>query len=447
MLRAFFIVALVAIGIRFSFRGPFYILLFYLWNAYFRPEDWLWNDFLSQFRPSLLIGLALLATVTLSRRSEAAGSRGLLLFGLFLAQATLATAASPATADLWPFWIEFAKTLVISMVIIVLVNTEERLRWTMLVIALSLGFEGAKQGWVQLVVNPGARNTNEWPMLGDNNGVAIGMLMLVPLLIVLAETSTTKARKVVGRFLAVGVLLRALATYSRGGFLAACGLGLHYLMRSKRKVVGLIAVAILAATVSQVMPQAFWDRMSTIQGAAETTEARRVYFWELGIQMAADYPLTGVGLNAYPAMYNTYDTTRGEFGTNRDVHSSWVALTADLGFVGLALFLLLILTSLLTVRRTRRLATGHASLTNLARYGSAFEAQILVFALGGTFMSFQYKEILWHSLALAFALRGIVNRRLTALNPAGEASPPSIEPEILPARRSAGGQRVTSART
>src|SRR5579871_590881 len=40
MLRLIFVFAIIAVGTVYLTQGPFYALLFYLWNAYFRPEYW-----------------------------------------------------------------------------------------------------------------------------------------------------------------------------------------------------------------------------------------------------------------------------------------------------------------------------------------------------------------------------------------------------------------------
>jgi hypothetical protein len=40
MLRTLFVVLLITGGVNYSLQGPFYALLFYIWKAYLRPEDW-----------------------------------------------------------------------------------------------------------------------------------------------------------------------------------------------------------------------------------------------------------------------------------------------------------------------------------------------------------------------------------------------------------------------
>ena len=142
----------------------------------------------------------------------------------------------------------------------------------LLTIAISLGLESAKQGWVELIIHPGSPNLiTPLPMLGDNNGVAVGMLMLVPILTVLASTATTQYERLFLRFMAFGVLYRGIVTYSRGGFLAAAALALFYILRSRRRLPALAGVLIATLLVLPVLPDTFWQRMSTIQAPNNRT--------------------------------------------------------------------------------------------------------------------------------------------------------------------------------
>jgi len=410
MLRTLFVLLLISAGIKYSFQGAFYVLTFYLWNAYFRPEQWVWSSLIEQLRLSMTIGVALLA-VTFFSTNRFRGGTGPLLLAAFLSQTLIATAFSPVSAVLWPQWIEFAKVVIVCYLIVTLVDTEDRLRLVLIVIGLSLGFEGARQGWSQLLVNPGRRNLNEWPMLGDNNGVAIGMLMLFPLLVALAQTTRDRSRWVAW-FLACGVLYRGLSTYSRGGFLAASGMAMHYAFRAKHRLAAMAAVIVFATAVSYVMPDAYWERISSVGNAAETTEANRIGFWMIGRDMANDYPFTGVGLDGYRHMYDSYDPTVGEHGQMRNIHSSWFGLLSEVGYPGLCLFLMLIATTVFTARRARRMAKLRPDVGNLAIYATLFEAQILTFAIGGTFITLQYKEFIWHVFALSMAANRILQDRM-----------------------------------
>ena len=67
MLRlAIFLIA-AAIGTYYALQAPFYALLCYLANAYFRPEDWVWGDFVRSLRLSFVIGLYVIVSTVVSR--------------------------------------------------------------------------------------------------------------------------------------------------------------------------------------------------------------------------------------------------------------------------------------------------------------------------------------------------------------------------------------------
>jgi probable O-glycosylation ligase (exosortase A-associated) len=421
MLRALFVVAAILFGLRQSMKGPFHALLFYLWWAYFRPDQWLWWDFVSQFNVSLVVGVLVLAMTLFSGRRLQFGN-GAWLMLLMAGQALVATLFSPAFDYAFPYWVDFAKSTVISFLIVTLVDDEKKLRATFVVFAFSLGFEATKQGWAQLILNPGAANANDHAVLGDNNGVAVGMLMLLAMLVALGRTTALwKHEKHLYRFMAVGVVYRALSTYSRGGFLAAGAFGLLYLLRSRNKLPALIGVVLVTALIVPALPSEYWDRMNTIPRAAGELETSddstrgRLYFWQVAVRMANANPLTGIGHNAFNKAYNTYDFSDGLYGYGRSVHSSWFGVLAEHGYPGFLIFIILNLHCYVTTRRAQRLAKLHVELKDLGTYAAAIEAALVVFLVGGSFLIFQYSEMLWHMLALAIVVGRLVRERSAAL--------------------------------
>jgi probable O-glycosylation ligase (exosortase A-associated) len=369
---------------------------------------------------------------------------------LFAVQGLISTLASRNFDYVWPYYTDFAKTATITLVIVCLVNTEHRFRQTLVVIALSLGLEAVKQGWAQLILNPGAQNMNEQSILGDNNGVAVGMLMLTSIVMALATTASRRIERNVARFAAVGIVYRALSTYSRGGFLASGALALQYLLRSKRKLGGVIALALVCLVIIPVLPQAFWDRMQTIESARENVEDAdksvrgRLYFWQVAWKMAVDRPLLGVGLNGYNDAYSDYSTD-DEFGYDRSVHSVWFGVLSELGFPGLVLYVALILRAFWLCARVRRLSKRHQSLKNLGQYASGLEGALVAFCVGGTFVVFHYIEIIWHVLALSFVLDLIISERLAVLNQEEDTTAAHSMTPLRPAAAAMGGHFVVVA--
>jgi probable O-glycosylation ligase (exosortase A-associated) len=416
MLRNIFVFLIITGGVVFAVQSPFYALLFYLWNAYFRPELWVWSGWVLSLNLSWFIGLYLVAATALSMPRLRLNMRTALIF-LFFADTLLAALASESPNWSWAFWIEFAKVMLISYFIVILVTDRKRFRLALLVITLSLGLECAKQGWAQTILNPGAKNDNNIPFLGDNNGVALGTMMLVPIIGALAETATRRWERNFHRFIMVGVFLRGITTYSRGGFLAAGALGLLKLLRSPRKIEAIAVIAISATIVGSVMPQQFWDRMNTITTApaeaGDDSAASRIHFWQVAITMANAKPLTGVGFNGYSQVYEKYNTT-GEFGGVRAVHSMWFGALADMGYPGFALFVItwaLALWSCVRISARTRLSPDYRDLHSYAR---AFETSLIVYAVGGSFLPGQYNEMYWHFVGLSTALFLVADAELSA---------------------------------
>ena len=451
MLRSLLVFGAIIVGLRYSLKDPFYALLFYLWFAYFRPQEWLWSDFLSSLAPSMLVGVRALVGTVLRGRFSVSGAGWFLL--LFLLHGFVSVLASTVPGSAWPYWVDFAKVCVMGLLMLSLITTEWHLRTTMLTIAASLGFEGAKQGLVEFVRHPGASNMNPWPMLGDNNGVAVGMLMLTAITIALSRTATNVWERRTAGVMAFGVLYRGLSTYSRGGFLASAVLLMHFLMRARRRVVAMLAAAVAAVIIVNVLPDAFWERMDTIPSVGATRETDdqsilgRLHFWSVAADMAADRPLTGVGLNAYNFVYDNYDTSHGAFGRGRSVHSSWFGILAELGYPGILLFIGLCVGALLTTLGVRRRARRDPRLTTLADLAAGLEGALLVFLVGGAFVPMQYNEMAWHVIVLCF-VTGRVAARISARPPAdppvpvpaaaapARAVPPRVAARVPLARRS-----------
>src|SRR5262245_60595529 len=143
MLRTIFVFILIVIGLRYSLKGAFYLLLFYLWIAYFRPDAWIYSDWVTRLNLSFLVGAAVvIATAFSGERFRFGFSQTLML--AFLVHSFISALYCPVPIDVfspWLTWTDFARKVTMGLVMIILVTTEERLRLVFMVIAASLAFE------------------------------------------------------------------------------------------------------------------------------------------------------------------------------------------------------------------------------------------------------------------------------------------------------------------
>lgn len=219
------------------------------------------------------------------------------------------------------------------------------------------------------------------------------------------------------RFVSVGVFMRGISTYSRGGFLGAAALGIIGLVRSERKIRTLLGICVLAGLVLGTMPQQFWDRMDTIyvenEEDRDDSAAGRIHFWRVGAQMAAAKPLTGVGLLSYNYSYEAYNTDERFVGV-RAAHSIWFGVMGDLGYVGFVLFVANLAAAFWAAWRVVRLAGRDPRYRDLRIYGNAIISSLVVYAITGSFLSMQYSEMAWHLFGLAAALHWVTKAELAS---------------------------------
>ena len=432
MIRSIIVVIGFAVGWGFALQSSLYALCFYLWIAYFRPESWAWSNVFATLNLSFLAGVFLVVRTMFSPvRFRLDFRNGLLI--AFLLHSLLSSVLAPNVGYSMGYLQEFAKTVVVSYLLSILIETEDDYRLVITVIALSLGFEAGKQGWAQLILNPGAANNNSVPFLGDNNLVAVGMAMLLPTVGALGATATGWQRRAF-QFLSIGVLYRAVSTYSRGGLLAVSAVGAMFFWRSPNKLRTMVAFAIAIAVILPVLPQAYWDRMSTITASGDerdASQAGRLHFWRVAVTMANDRPLLGVGHRGFEPNYNRYDFLAGLHGTNRAVHSAWFGIVAEGGYPGLVLFVAIFTSSWWACRRVRRMARRGEITESLGRYAIGMESALVAFAVGGSFVSFHYNEMLWHFFALTMALEHVAVAQAAAVRlrldaPAQPAPPTSV---------------------
>jgi probable O-glycosylation ligase (exosortase A-associated) len=429
MLRTIFVLTLVSIGTYYSLQGPFYALLFYIGNAYFRPEQWVWSSFIQSLDLSFFVGAYFVLVTILSGPRFIITGR-IAILGLFFLHAFFSAVSSVHSTYALYAWNTLAKSMVITYFMVILTTDFSRLRLLLLTMAFSLSFEGAKQGWLHLVTSPTFPNQNPIPFLGDNNGVAVGMLMMVPVLALLRQTTHHKWERHLHLFLLVGVLFRAISTYSRGAFLACIAMGGVYWLHSQQKLRGLLAAGVIAVIVVASLPEGYWERMGTIQTYQEEEEGSalsRFHFWRVAVDMANANPVLGVGFLSYNLFYNQYDFLNGRYGKGRSVHSTYFGILAEMGYLGAFLYGLVLLGAFYSCIRVHRLAKRHPAFEDLGKVARALEASLIAFAVGGAFLPYQNTEIVWHYLGLTIIVELLAKQKhaelVRALRPSARPAP------------------------
>jgi O-antigen ligase len=212
------------------------------------------------------------------------------------------------------------------------------------------------------------------------------------------------------------------STFSRSGFIALGVALLSWLSLQRRKFRTVIGVLLLIMAVVPFlpMPEGYLDRLQTIRTFEEEQESSaisRLHFWKVAMSMVAAHPL-GVGLFNFEANYDDFDTTDGAWGRNRSVHNSHLQILTELGVIGFALWVFLLISSLIGCLRIRRKADAIGMDTRTGQVlwtlATAIFVSLFAFMVGGLFISMGLNDLTWLMFAAVAALERVASH---AANP------------------------------
>ena len=258
----------------------------------------------------------------------------------------------------------------------------------------------------------------------DPNYLAAG---IVPAIVLSAGLAAT-TRSLLWRWsLGVGVAILAVglaATQSRGGFLALIVAGLGALVLLRRHRLQILAAATILGGVVAIMlavtPGA-WERVTSVDGGGNG----RADLWTVAWRIGQEHPVTGVGISDFAVEAHRYVRRPGQLTDAALIvdrphvaHNTYLQTLTELGFVGLTLFVALMIAFLTITFRAMRLLAARGEQA-LAALGAALFVAQLTWPVALVFISAGPDQRLWVLLALGVVLRGVAtrtpDRRVTAL--------------------------------
>jgi probable O-glycosylation ligase (exosortase A-associated) len=240
----------------------------------------------------------------------------------------------------------------------------------------------------------------------DNNGAGLMLAMGVPICLFTWEGSRSRWRWV---FLAmIPVCIHAvLMTYSRGAMLSIIVAWPLMLVRSRYRVrVGLGTVFFAALAIPVMAGPEIQKRFFTIQdNEVDASAQSRRQSWAAAWAIAKDHPIFGVGIrNA-----NLFSYQYGADEEGRTIHSQYLQIAADCGFVGLGLYLsifLLVSASTWKARRAAALMRDREA-DRVRAIASGIECALFTFCFGAIFLSLEVVELPYLLILLGAQLSGV----------------------------------------
>ncbi|HDM8232848.1 TPA: O-antigen ligase family protein [Vibrio campbellii] len=242
-------------------------------------------------------------------------------------------------------------------------------------------------------------------MLGDPNDLAL--VLMFPLAFTVSQLVEIRSSIWIKGFALLTCLilfLSILETQSRGGLLGALSVFGYFTSKHIRSRT-LLVILTLVAALSLYIIAGIDVRVSGggAEAGIDASAMGRLYAWEAAFKMALDNPLTGVGLENF--YYNYFFYSSHWDGINHAVHSTWFGVLAETGFVGLIVFIALIVSLVKTSLRSISLLTKQSDIT-LSVGANAVISGLIGTIVSGTFLT---QGFVWPIYILA-ALTIVINR-------------------------------------
>jgi len=415
---------------------PWLGIIVWTWLGFMNPHRMAWG-FATTLPVAMAVALTTLVALLVSREPKripwTRETAILLTFVLWMVVTTF-FAAFPELA-----WVQLEKVAKIQLMIfvaLILINTRERLHALVWTIALSLGFYGIKGG-IFTILTGGAFRVQGPPgtFIGGNNEIGLALTMTIPLMYYLYRHTAIK-------FVRLGLIgamvltaIAAIGTQSRGAALGMAAMGTVLLLKSRQKVLIGLVVALSIFAILQIMPEAWYARLATIETYQQDQSAGgRLAAWRMAVNLALDRPLGGGFETFRREMFAIYAPGYTGF---HDAHSIYFEVLGEHGFVGLALFLALGLTTWLSASSIRRRARNQPEMAWLADLSAMVQVSLVAYAVAGAFLGMAYFDYFYNLVLIVVVGRGLMasenaaqaaTARSGASRPHGRMGAPSPQP-------------------
>ncbi len=403
---------------------PFYGVAVYYLYAVLRPEFlWQWVP-LPELQWSRCVAIAtILAAFAASlgiipsgppevERIQLKLGRSQILIGLFAFWifVTYLTARNQDQAFLT--FTEYIKIFAMMAVSMVLLATFNQLYCLLLVAVTALGYISYEVNVLYFSTGNIGIAKNGYGGL-DNNGAGLMLAMGVPVCVVLWDGIKDRWRWF---YLAlVPVIIHAvLMTYSRGAMLSMLVTAPLVVVRSRRRVqMAMFAAVLFLGAIPVLAGPQIQERFFTLKDneVDDSANSRRAS-WAAAWNIAKDNPIFGVGIRNANLLSFQY----GADMEGRTIHSQYLQIAADNGFVGLGLYVAMIVSVMADTRFCRRAVKGKGDLQSRRIYMVAVgvETSMVLFCFGGAFLSLENFELPFLMLLLGSQLAALVKGRLAS---------------------------------
>jgi probable O-glycosylation ligase (exosortase A-associated) len=338
-------------------------------------------------------------------------------------------------------YILISKMLLLVFITMALLTTRVRFFSLVWIMVLSIGFYGVKGGIFTLSSGGGERVWGpSGTFIGGNNEIGLALNMTLPLIRYLQLQTQDKWVRL-GLWGAMGLtVMSILGTQSRGALLGLLVTGVWLILKTRNRGPLLALVVLASVPVMTFMPETWHSRMETIKDYEQDASAvGRINAWWSAWYLAQDR-IVGGGMGALTtsSIMRAYAPNPNDY---HDAHSIYFQVLADHGFIGLGLYLTVLVTSVVTLRSIRLRTRGKPGLAWMSDLAAMINVSLVAFSVSGAFLGLAYFDLMLTQLALVVGVDTLLRRETVGVGAearAGEATVESPGPSAVRAQHKAG---------
>jgi probable O-glycosylation ligase (exosortase A-associated) len=403
------------------FSRPYIGVYIWSWFGFMNPHRLCWG-FAYNFPFAQIVAVVTLIAVLKSKEpKQIPWTRETVLLLMFILWMLFTTFFAFNPDGAWEQWDKVWKIQLMLFVMLMLIDTKQKIDWLVWVIVLSLGLYGVKGGI--FTTSHGGVHRVQGPansFIGGNNEIALALIMTIPLMryLQLQAKNFWMHQSVTVAMLLTGIA--AIGSQSRGALVGMTVMGIFLWLKSRNKFFTMLAILVVVGALAAIMPQAWYDRMATIETYEEDRSAAgRINAWWMAYNIASSR-ITGGGFETFVPWVNEIYAPDPSMGA--DAHSIYFEILAEHGFIGFAMFMLLAWFTWNTGNHIRRLARRRSETKWAADLAGMVQVSMIGYAASGAFLGLAYFDLYYTLIAIMVLCKLICLKELAGLDVVPETS-------------------------
>ncbi len=406
-MRDLIIFAVVFGSIPYIFKRPAHGILMYIWLSLMNPHRLAYGA-AHDFQFAAVIGAVTIVSLLLSKEPKSLPLTPVTAILLIMMGWMSFTSVFALEPDLvWREWDRVMKTFFITVLATMALRTEQDIKRLVWVVALSLGIFGLKGGIFSIATGGQYRVYGpDGSYIAENNSLALGLLTVIPLLWYLKSQATSKWVSIGLVVMASATAIATVGSYSRGGLLGGAVMLIFLWLKGGQRIRNGLLLACMVGAIYSLMPAQWFARMDTIGDyKADASSMGRINAWKFALNVASQNPLGG-GFNVFSRrMFAQYAPDPLDFHV---AHSIYFQVLGEHGYVGLALFLALMVCVWRSGTRIVRHCGASPELKWAADLAKAVQVALIGFAVGGAFLSLAYFDLYYDIILILILLEKLL---------------------------------------